>query len=169
MKTGLFLGRFQPFHNGHLEVLKKALTMVDSLVIVIGSAQESHTVDNPFTADEREEMIESTVRKEKLKNLEIIPIEDINDDDRYVSYVEKLVPSFDKVFAAENPLTAKLFKAKGYEVWTCDRITSFESTRIRELMGKNDPKWKQMVPPPVAAIIEDVEGVDRVKGIVNPR
>ena len=168
-KQGLFLGRFQPFHNGHLEVIRKALTVVDSLIIVIGSAQESHTAENPFTADEREEMIEKTVRVEKIKNVEIIPIEDINDDERYVSYVENLVPSFTLVFAAENPLTAKLFKDKAYEVWTCDRITPYESTKIRELMRKGDAEWKQMVPSAVAEIVEDVEGVQRIQGIVNPR
>ena len=58
-KRGLFLGRFQPFHLGHLDVIKQALKMVDELVIVIGSAQYSHTFENPFTDSEREEMIEN--------------------------------------------------------------------------------------------------------------
>lgn len=166
---GLFLGRFQPFHNGHLAVIRKAFETVDELIIVIGSAQESHTSENPFTADEREEMIEKTLRVERIGNCEIIPVDDIDDDDRYVVHVEGLVPDFHIVFAAENPLTATLFAAKEYPVWTCDRIKPYESTRIRELIRKGDKKWKQLVPKPVVKIIEAVEGVERVKGVSNPR
>lgn len=169
MKRGLFLGRFQPFHNGHLAVIRKAFAIVDELTIVIGSAQESHTAENPFTADEREEMIEKVLRTEKIVNCEIIPIEDINDDAKYVRYVAKLVPDFDVVFAAENPLTAKLFKAAGYEVWTCSRISPYESTKIRKLIGKGDGKWKQLVPKAIATHILLVEGEERIRGIVNPR
>lgn len=168
-RIGLFLGRFQPFHNGHLAVIREALEKVDHLIIVIGSAQESHTRDNPFTADEREEMIEKTLRVEHLTNCEIIPIEDINDDAKYVAYVARLVPQFDLVFAAENPLTAKLFKEKQYEVWSCDRISPYESTKIRELIRKGDPRWRKLIPKPALDIIEAVEGEDRVKGTKNPR
>ncbi|MEM0023032.1 MAG: adenylyltransferase/cytidyltransferase family protein, partial [Archaeoglobaceae archaeon] len=46
----LFIGRFQPYHLGHHEVVKKILEEVDELIIGIGSAQESHSLENPFTA-----------------------------------------------------------------------------------------------------------------------
>ena len=50
---GLYVGRFQPFHLGHLDAIKYALKQADELVIVIGSAQYSHNANNPFTAGER--------------------------------------------------------------------------------------------------------------------
>ncbi len=46
---GLYIGRFQPYHLGHQAVLEKIAEEVDEIVIVIGSAQESHTAENPFT------------------------------------------------------------------------------------------------------------------------
>jgi len=49
MKTGLIIGRFQPFHNGHLYAIKNALKKVDELVIAIGSSQYVNTEDNPFS------------------------------------------------------------------------------------------------------------------------
>ncbi|MEM2975778.1 MAG: adenylyltransferase/cytidyltransferase family protein, partial [Candidatus Bathyarchaeia archaeon] len=49
MKRGLFVGRFQPFHLGHLTAVKNILKSVDELVIIVGSAQYSHRLDNPFT------------------------------------------------------------------------------------------------------------------------
>ncbi|MEM2966110.1 MAG: adenylyltransferase/cytidyltransferase family protein, partial [Candidatus Nitrosocaldaceae archaeon] len=58
---GLFIGRFQPFHNGHLEAIRFALKQVEILWIVIGSAQRSHEQRNPFTAGERLSMIRDTL------------------------------------------------------------------------------------------------------------
>lgn len=57
VRRGLFVGRFQPFHLGHLMAIKDVLEEVDELVIVIGSAQCSHDVDDPFTAGERLVMV----------------------------------------------------------------------------------------------------------------
>ncbi len=51
--TALLIGRFQPFHNGHLEVVKTISKKCDRMIIGIGSAQLSHTFENPFTAGER--------------------------------------------------------------------------------------------------------------------
>ncbi|MEM2915309.1 MAG: adenylyltransferase/cytidyltransferase family protein, partial [Candidatus Bathyarchaeia archaeon] len=53
----LYVGRFQPFHLGHLEAVKYMLRNSKEVIIVIGSAQESHTLTNPFTAGERVYMI----------------------------------------------------------------------------------------------------------------
>src|SRR3989337_2069484 len=54
---GLYVGRFQPFHLGHLDAIKEVLKAVDELVIAIGSAQYSHNLNNPFTAGERLVMV----------------------------------------------------------------------------------------------------------------
>jgi bifunctional NMN adenylyltransferase/nudix hydrolase len=63
-KVGVFIGRFQPLHVGHLETIERALTEVDELVIIIGSARTARNLRNPFTADERREMIEIALPKE---------------------------------------------------------------------------------------------------------
>ena len=57
VNRGLYVGRFQPFHLGHLGAIKEVLKEVDELAIVIGSAQYSHNPSNPFTAGERLVMI----------------------------------------------------------------------------------------------------------------
>ena len=59
----LFIGRFQPFHKGHLKIIQQASETYDQILVGIGSSQYSHTVDNPFTAEERTEMIEWSSRK----------------------------------------------------------------------------------------------------------
>lgn len=53
-RGGFYVGRFQPYHNGHQSVLERIASSADEIVIGVGSAQISHTVANPpFTAGER--------------------------------------------------------------------------------------------------------------------
>ncbi|MEF8871896.1 MAG: adenylyltransferase/cytidyltransferase family protein, partial [Haloarculaceae archaeon] len=54
---GFLVGRFQPFHSGHQQLVESIAEEVDELVIGIGSADASHTIRNPFTAGERMVMI----------------------------------------------------------------------------------------------------------------
>ena len=58
MKKGLVLGRFQPFHLGHLNLIQTVLNDKKEPLICIGSAQYAHTKDNPFTVKERKDMIQ---------------------------------------------------------------------------------------------------------------
>ena len=75
MKTALFIGRFQPFHIGHLKVIKWILKKYDKVIIVIGTSQESNTDKNPFSIEERKEMINKTLKTENIEKYEIIDIE----------------------------------------------------------------------------------------------
>jgi len=55
--TLVLIGRFQPFHNAHLEIVKRATALCQKLVIVVGSANQPRTYKNPFTFEERAQMI----------------------------------------------------------------------------------------------------------------
>jgi len=75
VRRAFFIGRFQPFHLGHMEVLRKILKEVEELIVGVGSAQESHTIENPFTAGERILMVSRALDElieEMLKNGEIL-------------------------------------------------------------------------------------------------
>ena len=74
---GLYIGRFQPYHLGHSQVIQVIAEKVDEIIIGIGSAQQSHQTNNPFTAGERVLMVSQAVEKLDAKT-HIIPIEDIH-------------------------------------------------------------------------------------------
>ena len=57
----VFIGRFQPIHRGHVEVLGKALALADTVCVLIGSADRPRTIKDPFTFDERRVMVESSI------------------------------------------------------------------------------------------------------------
>ena len=73
---GFIVSRFQPFHNGHKSLVDKMLKESKYSTIILGSAQESRTQKNPFTAEERINMIKNGILilykswKKKAKNLE---------------------------------------------------------------------------------------------------
>lgn len=165
MVTGLFIGRFQPFHLGHLSAIKQALKQVDWLIIGVGSSQESRTKENPFTIEERINMIENTLADEGIKNCSIYPIPDINEDIKWVEHVQTLVPKFETVFTG-NPLTEKLFKEKGYKVKRIKILSGINGTTIRDKMVNNE-EWEMLVPLGTVKEIMRIKGVKKVKEIMK--
>ena len=99
VKRGLFVGRFQPLHKGHLKAIKNMLKTVDELVIIIGSSQYSHRLDNPFTAGERITMIRQALMDEgiQLSRIWIIPVPDVHQHALWVSQIVGYSPKFEIV------------------------------------------------------------------------
>jgi nicotinamide-nucleotide adenylyltransferase len=169
VKRGLFVGRFQPFHKGHLNVIKEILKEVDELVIVIGSAQYSHRIDNPFTTGERLMMIRKALEEAGIdwKRIWIVPVPDVHIHMVWVSAVKGYTPNFDTVYSNE-PLTRRLFKEAGYEVKSVrfHKREVYSATEIRERMLK-DGNWEELVPRSVAEFIKEIGGVERLKDLTK--
>ena len=167
MKRGLYLGRFQPFHNGHLDAVKIGIENSDELVIMIGSAQHSFTKYNPFTCTERFEMIERALKYEGISGdrYHIIPIKDINNNALWVPEVELNSPKFEIVFAG-NDLTKSLFAHKGYQIY--DLVHQGMGTKIRDMIA-NDGDWKNEVPKGTLEVMLEINGTKRIKELYEAR
>ena len=162
MKKGLILGRFQPFHYGHLELIKGIIENGVEPLICIGSAQYSHTDENPFTVIERKKMIDTIMKSINCK-YNIFEIPDINNYDLYVSHLEKFVPSFDYVYSG-NSLVQRLFRNAGYEIIKLEMINRevWEGSAIRLAM-KEGGDWESAVPIQIVEIIHGIDGTERLK------
>jgi len=169
MRVGLFVGRFQPFHFGHLAAVKYALGQVDYLYVVVGSAQRSHERDNPFTAGERIAMIKEALDGNRVDPTRwmAIPIADADSHSLWVSAISSMVPKFDVVFT-NDALTYLLFNEEGTEVKSVpylDRV-KFSATNVRNrILERKD--WQSLVPPEVAKLVEKFGGVERVQSLIR--
>ena len=167
MVRALFVGRFQPFHMGHLKALQHILKENDEVVIIVGSSQISHEKRNPFTTGERIEMIRRALREAGVEpdRYIIIPVPDVEAHSTWVSQVESYTPRFDVVYTNE-PLTARLFKEAGYEVRPIpffDReVYSATEIRRRILAGE---EWSSLVPRSVYEFIKEIGGDERIRDL----
>jgi nicotinamide-nucleotide adenylyltransferase len=162
---GLFVGRFQPFHRGHLEVVRalRAARPEERILIVVGTAELSYTPENPFTAGERIEMAARALAAAQLDGVELVPVADIHRHSLWVAYLEGLLPKFERVYT-NNPLTRMLFEARGYAVespaWV-DRA-HLEGTVIRRAMAEGTA-WRPYVPEAVAEYLDEIRASERVR------
>jgi nicotinamide-nucleotide adenylyltransferase len=166
---GLYVGRFQPFHSGHLEAIEDVLKEVDELVIVIGSAQYSHNIDNPFTAGERLVMISRALQEANVdySRLWVVPVPDVHLHMLWVSALEGYTPRFNVVYSNE-PLTRRLFMEAGYKVKSIPFFQRkvYTSTHVREKMLKGE-SWTKLVPKSVADFINEIDGVNRLRDLAR--
>ncbi len=159
--SSLFIGRFQPFHLGHLFVLKQCPTK--SVIIGVGSSQYHHTLDNPFSYEERKHMIELVVSSLLNKRYEVYAIPDIHDPPNWVEHVKSIVPSF-SVVLTNNDFTSQLFTEKGVNVHSPGlyerKKCMGEEIRMRMIQQK---EWHHLVPTEVASYLEEIDAVKRLQ------
>ena len=160
---GLVVGRFQPFHKGHLKAIQEAISQSDDVIVVIGSAEESHTVDNPLTASERYQMILSSLTDDELSRVYIVPVRDIHRYSVWVNHIESYVPPFDVVFS-NSPITKSLFSQVGYDVRSTKAYNpkGYKGSEIRRRIAEGG-KWRHLVPETVARMIDELEVAERLR------
>ena len=143
---GLLIGRFQPFHLGHLEALGFALSKVRNLWLGLGSSNRPMERDNPFSAEERKGMILSSIDADAKERITIYPISDFGDHVKWIEGIDSAVPKFDIVFS-NDPLTAHLYSRRSVDVLSIPfvRRDELSGTRIRDLIVR-DQEWEHLVP-----------------------
>jgi len=163
----LIIGRFQPFHKGHLELTKNILKECDELVIAIASAQFNYIEKDPFTAGERIWMIHEALKEGKIDLAKCYIAAVVNDENnaKWINHLKSFLPPFDVAYTG-NAYVAMLMKDSGIKVRDVkfhDR-EKYNATSIRQLMleGKN---WQELVPRSVAQIIKKIDGMKRMKVI----
>ena len=100
--NGLLIGRFQPFHLGHLDAVLFALARIDQLSICIGSSNKHNEKRNPFSAAERREMILSSIESSITNRIKIFNIPDVDNHEKWTSEIDQIVPKYDVVFTNDE-------------------------------------------------------------------
>jgi len=87
----VYIGRFQPFHQGHLACVGEGLAMADTLIILIGSVDQPRSQKNPWSYKERRQMIRASLTQEQNSRVKIAALRDYHDDRQWVKAVQKRV------------------------------------------------------------------------------
>ena len=151
MKTGIFIGRFQPVHHGHIHALGVAASQVQKLYILIGSANQCRSIKNPWTYEERKQMLSLKLHAERITNYEIIPLNDYRySDTQWMSDVRATIEHFNMgapILFGHNK------EGNDYLKWfpelkfkSIEAQYNIDATHIREEMFKNnDPLMPETV------------------------
>ena len=163
--NGLLIGRFQPFHLGHLSALQFALSKVDKLWIGLGSSNKPIEKNNPFTATERKEMILSSIDSSMKKKISIYFIPDVDNHIRWIEKIDTIVPSFDIVFSNDD-LTKHLYAKRSTKISSIpfSNREILSGTRIRDLIV-SDQKWDDLVPNGTKNFLIGISAKDRLKDL----
>lgn len=181
----IYIGRFQPFHNGHLHIINDILEIknenkCDRLIILVGSANVARDIRNPFTFEERKQMIENALAEsldeKRLSKRDITvhiePIEDsIYSNNVWLSNVQKTVKKFtssiDKFFLAGKSKSdtgyLKYFPQYENALSTSTQFNSVTATQIRELyfcQSNQDQKLSFMIPIETYAFMKEFKNLD---------
>jgi len=162
---GLLIGRFQPFHLGHLDAVLFGLARTENLFICIGSSNKSNERKNPFSAEERREMIVTSIEPSIADRIKIFDIPDVGDHEKWTFEIDKIVPKYDVVFTNDE-FTKTLFEKREISVISVvlkDR-EKFSGTNIRNLITE-DKNWRDLVPQGTRNVLDSINAKERLKNL----
>lgn len=177
--TLVLIGRFQPIHNAHLEIIKRATALCEQLIIVTGSAAQPRTYKNPFTSAERERMIKYAAGGlSMLLNIEANP-DTIYNDQAWAVRVQALVAKHTKPGARVGIIGHKkddssfyldMFPQWGFE--NVELIEFLSAVDIRDLYFKRDVNMsfiKGVVPESTFNFLVEFKSTPEYEQIIRER
>ena len=148
--TLVLIGRFQPLHSAHLEIIKRATALTDQLVIICGSAKQPRTYKNPFTFDERARMIKSATSGLAMQIYVEPNIDTIYNDQAWAVRVQGIVSKYRVLGGAgvgiighkkdDSSFYLDMFPQWGYE--NVELVEFLSAVNIRDLYFKRDVNMK---------------------------
>ena len=168
MSLGMIHGRFQPFHNGHLEYLRGAAAQSEEIFVGITNPDPSRIKEeasdplrhlpesNPFSYVERLLMVKAVAEDEGIRAY-VIPFP-VNEPELWAAYVPEGVTQYLRLFSEWGGTKLDRMREAGYEIVVLDEGADKELSgadvraAIRE--GRD---WEALVPPGVARVIRSLE------------
>jgi bifunctional NMN adenylyltransferase/nudix hydrolase len=177
--TLVLIGRFQPLHTAHLEIIKRATALTDQLVIICGSARQPRTYKNPFTFDERAGMIKSTTRGLNMQVFVEPNTDTIYNDQAWAVRVQGIVSKYATLGGRVGIIGHKkddssfyldMFPQWGYE--NVELIEFLSAVDIRDLYFKRDVNMKfikGVVPETVFDFLDEFRHHEEYEQIIRER
>ena len=177
--TLVLIGRFQPLHNAHLEIIKRATALTEQLVIVCGSANQPRTYKNPFTSFERELMIKNAAAGLNLRVHVEHNHDTIYNDQAWAVRVQALVAKHRDPNGRTGIIGHKKDETSFYldmfPQWQLEEVPMYEpldATSIRDLYFRKDTNLnflKSVVPATTLNFLEQFRSTEDYEQIIRER
>lgn len=165
LPIGVYWGRFNPPHRGHLGVIRQFKDRY-RLIVAIGSAEHRDERMNPFSGRERKAMMEAYLKESGIDGIRVVALDDGDSETWAVDNLVRRCKPDTVILSTERrgPLDAALAKA-GVKVVRFKRTGSLSSTLIRHHIATGDPDWRRLTGQSVASLIEEFSGSERIRRI----
>jgi len=164
VSRALFVGRFQPFHRGHLSVIEDLLPKFDQIVVAIGSSDKFRTPENPFTVGERHAMIKETLEDLGVKQdqFKVVPLPDIDNNEEWPKHVINTCPDFKAIAITDNSRVEGLFKKlTKKEIIKTKKKYAISATHVREAIRQGED-LKKYLPQPVISFLQKIGAARKI-------
>jgi len=160
----IFIGRFQPFHNAHLALLRRALELADNTIVIIGSHNQAVNTKNPWTSEERERMIRGSLTDTENKRVKVIYMRDslYNENIWITSLQEKIktsVSDTDSVVLVGCDYDKSSYYLRLFPQWEVDLVQNMDehprATEVRNAFFSFDGDWGSHVPASTRSFLSD--------------
>lgn len=166
--AAVMIGRYQPFHLGHLELVRQVLDENDEIIILIGSSQANFTLKNPFTAGERVWMIRDSLIESKidLSRVFLVNVIDEENNVKWFSNIKSVSPPFNVLYTGNN-FVRTLLKRETIIIKKPKLIEGnlLKGSVIRKLILEDNTKWQDLVSKSVIKIFKEIDAVERIRNI----
>lgn len=177
--TLVFIGRFQPCHNAHVEIIRRAAALAKQVVVIIGSSFQPRTYKNPFTADERAEMLRASITDISDRIKIEYNRDSMYNDQAWATRVQELVGKHtrrgENVGIIGHSKDETSFYLKMFPQWKHEDVELIEplhATDIRDLYFRDDAHIKYLkavVPQEVLDFLTKFKETDQYKQIIRER
>lgn len=162
----VFIGRFQPFHRGHLHTINEALKQAHNVIVCLGSSHSPRTVKNPFSAEERIQMISTSLNPEDATRVYYARIIDYKyNENQWIAGVQSVVDKLAQSIGIPNPKIGIIGPKKDESTYYLNHFKNWEyvetslfsdglednmslsATKLRELLFSGYGKFIHSVLP----------------------
>lgn len=171
-KFSVFIGRFQPFHLAHYELVKEALDKAETAIVVIGSYKRAPSPKNPWSGEEREAMMRASLTAEENARVRVIFMRDYmyNDNLWLADITQKISEATEDstdvvLIGHEHDRTSYYLKMfPQFKKHLINNIDKFpHATEIRYLYCTHDNDYKKSIHAKTVEYLEEYKKTDRFK------
>lgn len=155
MATLIFPGRFQPFHNGHLMVVQGMMKISDSVVVVICDGKKNGDED-PFTLDQRRDMIGAALLSADIMEATIATVRDDESDEAWAKHVLDSAgnPAQPIVWSGNDDVRG-IFEKLGIETKKIVPVPGLVGAEIRKMLVEKNAAWRSKIPAGAMDVVDE--------------